>query len=219
MTEQNESCTGRPRVRLGTPELRGSGVSELTLIAKVNEAIKQSISASENISLIAVNANLVAGRAGSRAAGFCIVAGELRRFSDSMAKTMQGWSKLIYALVSETARSRNQIRLLHKLQAAGQCSPKAQAAIAAACERSRNELALTNAHNSVRVLELQGLIGRAEKQRVTGEVIARSAMIESAYGGAMRPVLEQIATSIDVSIGNLTAYSRNVGHMMNKVNV
>jgi hypothetical protein len=219
MAEQNESCTGRPRVRLGTPELRGTGVSELTLIATVNEAIKQSISASANISLIAVNANLVAGRAGSRAAGFCVVAGELRRFSDSMALTMQGWSKLIYELVRETAISRNQIHRLHLIQAAGRSSAKAQAALASTCTRSRGELDVTNAHNSERVLELQSLIRRAEKQRVTGEVIARSAMIESAYGGAMRPVLEQIATSIDVSIGNLTAYSRNVGHMMNKVNV
>lgn len=219
MTEFNESSTRRLRLRLGTPELRGSGMSELILIAAVNEAIKQSISASENISLIAVNANLVAGRAGNRAAGFCVVAGELRRFSDSMARTMQGWSSLIYALVSETARSRNQIRLLHKLQLTAKYSAKAQAAIELACERSRNALALTNAHNSQRVLELQGLIQRAEKQRVTGEVIARSAMIESAYGGAMRPVLQQIATGIDISIGNLTAYSRNVGRMMNKVNL
>lgn len=217
MSEANESCTGRPRVRLGTPELRGSGVSELTLIASVNEAIKQSISASENISLIAVNANLVAGRAGSRAAGFCVVAGELRKFSDSMAHTMQGWSTLIYELVRETARSRNQIRRLHLMQAAGRGSAKARETLVTTCERSRKELALTTELNSERVLELQGLIKRAEKQRMTGQVIARSAMIESAYGGAMRPVLEQIATSIDASIGNLTAYSSNVGHMMNRV--
>jgi hypothetical protein len=217
MDGQNESGTRRPRVRLGTPELRGSGANELTLIASVNEAIKQAISASENIGLIAVNANLVAGRAGNRAAGFCIVAGELRRFSDSMAKTMQGWSSLIYALVRETARSRNQSRLLHKLQEAGRGSSKAQQAIAAACERSQNELAQTNERNSDRVIELQGLMQRTEKTRVMGEVIARSAMIESAYGGAMRPVLAQIATSIDAGIGKLTAHSRNVGHMMNRV--
>lgn len=216
-TEMHVSGVRRPRVRLGTPEMRGTGVSELTLIAAVNEAIKQSIAASESISLIAVNANLVAGRSGTRAAGFCVVAGELRRFSDNMARAMQGWSKLIYELVRETALSRNQIRLLNKLQEAARCSAKAEAAIAASRERSWNELDETTARNSVRVLELQGLISRAEKQRVTGVVIARSAMIESAYGGTMRPVLQQIASNIDASIGHLTAYSRNVGTMMQRV--
>jgi hypothetical protein len=218
MTKQNEAGMRLPRVRLGTPELRGSGTSELTLIAAVNEAIKQTIFASESISLIAVNANLVAGRAGSRAAGFCVVAGELRRFSDSMARTMQGWSNLIYELVRETARSRNQSRYFNLLKAAGSLSDKAQSAIAAARERSLNELLTATAHNSKRVIELQGLSKRAEKQRVTGEVIARSAMIESAYGGTMRPVLEQIALNIDASIGVLNASGQNVEQMMSKVN-
>lgn len=207
----------RPRLRLGTPELRGTGVSELSLIAAVNEAVRQTIAASQNISLIAVNANLVAGRAGTRAAGFCVVASELRRFSESMSRDMQGWSSLIYGLVQETALSRNQIRLLSKLEAAGRSSEKAAAAIAAAREKSWQELEATNMRNSDRVAQLLGLIKRAEKHRVTGEVIARSAMIESAYGGALRPTLQQIATSIDASISNLTSYSQNVGYMMEKV--
>src|ERR1017187_314980 len=108
--EMNESATRSDRMRLGTEELRGGGVSELSLIASMNEAIKHSIAASESITMIAVNANLMSGRAGARAAGFGVVACELRRFSDSMAKTMQGWSGLIYALVQGTARSRNQAR-------------------------------------------------------------------------------------------------------------
>lgn len=59
-------------------ELRSTGVSELSLIASVNEAIKCAIAASERIGLIAVNANLPAWRAGSNVAGFCVVANELR---------------------------------------------------------------------------------------------------------------------------------------------
>ncbi|HEX5364342.1 MAG TPA: hypothetical protein VFW59_08720 [Gallionella sp.] len=218
MSEQNESCARPRRVRLGTPELRGTGKTELALIVEVNEAIKQSIAVSEGISLIAVNANLVAGRAGSRAAGFCIVAGELRRFSDNMAHTNQGWSKLIFELVRETALNRNQSRYFNLLKAAARGSDKAQAAIAEARERSLNELLITTAHNSARVIELQGLIQRAEKQQVMGVMIARSALIESAYGGAMRPVLDQIATSIDASIGDLISNGRKVELMMSRVN-
>lgn len=219
MTEHGneESRHPRARVRLGTAALRGTGITELRLIAEVNEAIKLSLVSSGKIGLIAVNANLVAGRAGSRAAGFCVVASELRRFSDSMAATMQGWSHLIYALVRETAHSRNQARYLAKLQATGKISTKAQEAIAAAYTRSRHELELVTQGNSERVLELQNLIHRTEKQRISGVVIARSAMIESAYGGAMERVLLQIAKDIDTSLAEFIASSRNVANLMHKV--
>jgi methyl-accepting chemotaxis protein len=215
VSEQNAGA--QLRVRLGTVELRETGATELRLIAKVSEAIKQSIDASGKIGLVAVNANLVAGRAGDRAAGFCVVAGELRRFSDGMAKSMQGWSKLIYELVRETAHSRNQARSLVLLRATGRCSPKAQEAIAAACERSRSALDVFTQGNSARVIELQGLIHRAEKQRVTGEVIARSALIESAYGGAMQQILQQIAKEIDSGLGEFISFSRKVGETMGRV--
>lgn len=215
--EMNESGTRCTRMRLGTMELRNTGVSELSLIASVNEAIKCAIAASGNVSLIAVNANLVARRAGSNAAGFCVVAHELRMFSERMVKTMQSWSELIYELVRETAHSRNQSRCMDKLRAAADCSPKVQAVITAVCERSRNALDAITKRNSALVFELQSLISRAEKQRVTGEVIARSALIESAYGGPMQPVLQQIAKDIDASIANFASFSRNVGNLMQKV--
>lgn len=218
MGEQNETGTRRARVRLGTPELRGTGKTELALIVEVNEAIKASIAASESISLIAVNANLLAGRAGDRASGFCVVAGELRRFSNNMAQTNQGWAKLIFELVRETALNRNQSRYFNLLKMTGRCSDKAQAAIAEARERSLNELLTTTAHNSERVLELQGLIKRAEKHRMLGVMIARSAMIESSYGGALRPVLQQIATDIDDSIEILNSNGQKVVLMMSRVN-
>ena len=191
-----EKVTAIRRVRLGALELRGSGISELTLISSVNESIKQAIRASESISLIAVNANLAAGRSGARAVGFCVVAGELRLFSDRMANTMHGWSGLIYALVQETARTSSQLRNRNILRETGALSAKAEAALAQALVQSNGAFTVAKARNSVRVIELQGLIRRAEKQRVTGEVIARSAMIESAYGGTMQPVLQQIAKSM-----------------------
>lgn len=205
------------RVRLGLAELRGSGVNELILIARVNEAIKLAIAASEAITLIAVNANLVARRAGKSAAGFCVVAAELRHFSDGIATMMQGWSDLIYALVDATAISRNQIRSLKKLLEASDCSEEARLALMHACEVSRQALHATNIGNSARVIELQRMIVRAQKLRVTGELIARSAMIESAYGGQMRAVLQQIACDIAVSISELNKHTKDVGHLINKV--
>ena len=204
------------RVRLGTPEMRGSGKTELSLIASVNETVKEAIAASGNISLIAVNASLVAGRAGDRAAGFCVVAGELRRFSERMAADMSVWSKLIYGVVQETALGRRQAHVMYKLQAAGRMSEKAQSAIAGACARSRTVLDGTTARSSMRVHELLALIQRSEKQHLMGGMIARSALIEASYGGSMQPMLRQIAVTIGESMTRFAEYSEHVGSLMRR---
>lgn len=213
-----EGCPRVPRARLGKADMRGSGVTELRLIAGVNEAVKVAIEASEKIGLLAINANLMAGRAGAGALGFCVVAGELRGFSDGMAVTMQNWSKLIFELVRETARSRNHARLLCKLGTAARGSDASRAALCATHAKCLEELNLLTRDNSLRVIALREMIRRAERQSITGEVISRSAMIESVYGGIMRPVLQQIAVEIDSSITMFTSFSNKVGFMMNKEN-
>lgn len=215
--DNNRRAVSAPvRVRLGTPEMRGTGVSELSLIAAVNETIKLAIHASEGISLIAINANLTAGRAGSRAAGFGVVAGELRRYSERMAADMTGWANVIYGVVRETAQGRRLAHALYKLQETGRLSPKAQAALAAALERSRWALDESTQRNSVRVRELLGRIDRTEKQYTTGEMIARSALIEAAYGGSMEPVLRQVAETIRSSLARFTEFSEKVGRAMRR---
>ena len=204
------------RVRLGRPELRGSGVGELTLIAGVNETIKHAITASRGISLIAINAGLVAGRAGSRARGFGVVAKELRDFSERMSAGMSGWSDLICNVVRETARDRTQAHQLYKLQDTARRSPKAQAAIAAACARSQARLEEITRRNSVQVFELLRLVQRTEKQRMAGQLIARSAVIEAAHGGAMRGAMQQMSSEIGAAIARFSERSEAVGQSMRK---
>ncbi len=204
------------RVRLGTPEMRGTGVSELSLIAEVSEKIKEAVHASESISLIAINANLTAGRAGGRAAGFCVVASELRRFSERMVADMAAWSNVIYRVVRETAHGRKQAHVLYKLQETAGMTPKARAAIAAASERCRLELGESTQRNSECVIQLLDMIHRTEKQHMTGEMIARSALIEAAYGGSMQPVLRQIAETIGHSLAGFTKFSEQVGRTMRR---
>ena len=213
----NEQAMDKPlRVRLGTPEMRGTGKTELSLIAAVNEAVKEAIMVSESIGLIAINASLIAGRAGSRAAGFCVVASELRRFSETMAADMGRWSRLIEDVVNVTATGRRQAHMLYKLQDAARRSDKAQAAIADAYNHGRLTLNATTLQTSVQVKALLDLIQRSEKQHLTGEMIARSAMIEAAYGGSMQGVLRQIATSIGESMARFAEYSEHVENQMKR---
>jgi hypothetical protein len=181
-------------------------MSELQLIAAANEEIKSVVGAAESISLISVNAILVARQAGGHAVGFGVVARELRMSSERMAATMQGLSSLIGRLVTTTARSRSQTRRLNSLNATGQCSQQAQASISAARQRSQADLSAMAKSVAALRYELGSVIGRTGKQCAVGMVIARSATIEAAYGGAMQAVLRQIAVGVESSISDLSTH-------------
>lgn len=192
-------------------------MSELELIAAANEEIKSIVRVAENISLISVNAILVARQAGGNAVGFGVVARELRMSSERMAAAMLGLSSLIGRLVTATARSRSQTRRLNSLKATGRCSQQALAAIFAAGQRSQTALSAMAKGTAVMRHDLLGVIGRTGKQCAVGMVIARSATIEAAYGGAMQAVLRQIAVDVETSIGDLSTHIHTLKTQMQEV--
>ena len=192
-------------------------MSELQLIAAANEEIKSIVGVAENISLISVNAMLVARQAGGHAVGFGVVARELRMNSERMAAAMLGLSSLICRLVVAMARSRNQTRRLSGLNATGRCSQQAQASISVACQRSQADLSAMAKGVAALRHELLSVISRTGKQCAVGMVIARSATIEAAYGAAMQAVLRQIAVGVETSIGQLSTHIHTLKTQMQEV--
>lgn len=178
-------------------------MNELKAIAEINEEIKSIVSAAENISLAATNAMLVARQAGINAIGFSVVARELRIFSEKMAIAMQGLSGLIYRQVEVTANKRHRQRSLALLVQTGAYSKSAESHIAATCGRSQAAADAMAQVVASLVRELQLTISRTGKQCTTGLVIARSAGIEAAHGGAMTPVLRQIAQSVEEVVSHI----------------
>lgn len=181
-------------------------MSELQIISKMNEDIKHVQRIAEDISLIAVNAMLVARQAGDRAVGFGVVTRELRITSDRMAASMLGLSKLIYQLVVTTARGRSHARRRNTLSTTEKSSAQAGASIAAACQKSQNDLGDCAKAIMALTHELHGVANRTGKQCASGMVITRSATIEAAYGGTMQPLLRQIAVNFEASIAELTGH-------------
>jgi hypothetical protein len=181
-------------------------MSELQLIAATNEEIKSVVRIAEKISLIAVNALLVARQAGQHAVGFGVVARELRMSSERMAASMLSQASLIGRLVMATARRRSQMRRLDNLNATGRCSQQAQASLNAACQRRQDELSAVVRSITTLRHELRNVMVRTSKQCAIGMVIARSATIEAAYGGAMQAVLRQIAVGIEACFHDLSAH-------------
>jgi hypothetical protein len=178
-------------------------MNELKAIAEINEEIKSIVCASENISLTATNAILVARQAGINAVGFSMVARELRMFSEKMSVAMQGLAGLIYWQVEVIASKRHRVRNLDLLTKAGSFGGLAQARIAQACARSLADVDEIERLIASQVRDLQVTMRRTGKQCTTGLAIARSANIEAAHGGPMTPVLHQIAQNVEEVVGNI----------------
>jgi hypothetical protein len=179
-------------------------MNELKAIVEINEEIKNIVYAAENISLTATNAMLVARQAGINAVGFNVVARELRIFSEKMATAMQELSKQIYRQVMVTASKRHRSRSVVLLTQAGSHGELAQTRIASACARSQADIDEMEQLIASMLRELQITMKRTAKQCSTGLVIARSAGIEAAHGGAMTPVLRQIAQGVEDVVDNIT---------------
>ncbi|WP_040579709.1 hypothetical protein [Methylobacter tundripaludum] len=185
-------------------------MNELKAIAAINEEIKSIVYAAENISLTATNGMLVARQAGINAVGFSVVARELRMFSEKMAAAMQELAKLIYRQVVVTASKRHRSRSVVLFARTGAYGELAQARIAPAYARSQADVDEMERLIAGMLRELQITMRRTAKQCATGLVIARSAGIEAAHGGAMTPVLRQIAQGVEDVVGNIAERVRKL---------
>jgi len=185
-------------------------MNELKAIAAINEEIKSIVYAAENISLTATNAMLVARQAGINAVGFSVVARELRMFSEKMAAAMQELAKLIYRQVVVTASKRHRARSVVMLARTGAYGELAQARIAPAYVRSQADVDEMERLIAGMLRELQITMRRTAKQCATGLVIACLAGIEAAHGGAMTPVLRQIAQGVEDVVGNIAERVRKL---------
>jgi hypothetical protein len=181
-------------------------MNELKRLAKLNEDIKCVLTIAEDISLIAVNAMLVARQAGDRAVGFGVATRELRSTSDRMATAMLSLASLTCQLVFAAARGRSLARRIATLSTAGKGGAQAGTLIAPACSRRQNELSDCATSIKALVHQITGVIRSTGKQCASGMLITRCATIEAAYGGTMQPLLSQISQRFEASIAALSAY-------------
>lgn len=188
--------------------------SELETVAVIQEEIKCIVVMAESVSLTAINALILAKRAGASSVGFSVVARELRGFAEKLGQIMVALSSRIYGLVGAAASKMQRVRKMDKLCAACKGGVAAQRQIADACNRSRGEL---RAHVE-QLGVLQGSVSvalvRAEKQSVMGIAVGRAARIEAAYGGVHQPVLSQIAGNVEETVAGILARLRRLKTML-----
>jgi len=171
-------------------------MNELKAIAAINEEIKSIVYATENISLTATNAMLVARQAGINAVGFSVVARELRTFSEKMATDMQSLSGLIDWQVEVSAG---------KYHSERNKDFSAPACVDAQADRDEIEQLIVS-----QVCELQIRVMRTAKQCATGLLIAESVDMETSPGGTMTLELRRITQEVEERVGNIALRVRRL---------
>jgi len=175
------------------------GASDLQRVIALSEEVKTVVAVSRGLGLEAINAMLVARRAGDSVRGFGVVSTELRTFSAALESFMQGLLKDIAALVhgvADLSRVTNLRRQLARAQAAcGDC-PSLKSALA------RVDLALQRAvaTNARGWSKARTDIRRSLRLCDAGRALARGAKIEAVYGGGMSEELTQAGLAIEITI-------------------
>jgi len=182
---------------------RSGTVTDLSGMVGLNEEIKRVIALAFRVNLMALNAIILARRAGTAARGFGVLSDELRRFTCELEQAMGELRRLTWQAVSAVTLRVKQARITQVLQRCvghGGRSAELAGLRLAALERTANsELA-----HFVRLTPaLNDAIGDADRIGLMGGVLARTAKIEAAYGQNFREQFAGVATDFDRAIESI----------------
>lgn len=180
-----------------------AGVYNLMSTVAINQTLKEVIEVSRQINLIAVNAILVAKRAGQQSSGFRVVALELQFFSRKVEVVMLKLGSLINDLVQRGANIYKSRRLIASFSQTIDQSQQAAPALQQCLQRSQDDFAQQNSAMQQQWSELRREIQRSLSLCSSGAMLSHNAHIEAAYGGEMYAKMDFIAGQVD-QVMNLT---------------
>jgi len=186
-----------------------SNTDGLRQMAVVNEYVKEVLRISAEVNLVALNAMLAAHQAGESSRGFGVVSSELRVLSGKLDKEMLYLVELVSGAVRDTAVLQRRRRILRLLNIANQGE---RAASLLGDVLAREVVAL---HEASRVIQARKQLLRVQVLRTlklcaTGNALARSAKIESVYGGVMLGTLRQVANRIESAVDEILATLKQI---------
>ncbi|MBQ1784811.1 MAG: hypothetical protein II007_14305 [Gammaproteobacteria bacterium] len=176
--------------------------TELSLAAVIGitECVKAVVWSAHRINLLALNALLLSRKSGSEAVGFAVVSTELRAFSQQLSQQMARLHQLSAASldqISAALKRRHLQQLLARANGDGRLSLQQPLARMATAEQAFSEEAAGRGKQLGVVLE------DANQHCLYGDVIARFAKIEAAYGGALRGHLGEIASEFTALVADV----------------
>nr|WP_199064920.1 hypothetical protein [Chromobacterium sp. ASV5] len=168
-----------------------SAAARLSAVVRLHEGIKGVVLIAFRINLMALNAMLLARRAGELALGFGVISKELRALSAELARQMrqlQQDARDAVRLISSLLGLERRCRLLGAAQAAA--AQPGLAAVLARRLQERDQLLQSVAEARLR------LLANLEETRnlcLFGAALSRSARIEAAYGQGCQAALTEVS--------------------------
>lgn len=185
---------------------------ELRRIVRINEEIKIVVATAFKINLMAMNAIFLAKRAGQSALGFGVLSNELRRFASDLQQQMAGLREATYGSVATVTAMLKQSRISRLLERARiEAQGEGKDLIQSLANR-RDESTLAQGDEQMALLNrrLSQLIADTAQLVELGSVLARSAKIEAAYGGAFSVSLMQVSSDFETTIGDIQRSFENL---------
>lgn len=177
----------------------------LSLAVSINESLKKVISISGQINIVAMNAILVAKRAGQQSAGFRVVAMELRLFSQKIEEMMAFLGNLIFQLVRRIAELRKMEKRLNLLAMTMSKNDASQLRLESSFRQRQSAYIDKYAIAQDDWERLEKEIGRSFSLCSAGAMLSHNGRIEAAYGGTMLADMQQVATRIEDILGQTIA--------------
>lgn len=193
MPEKEESTTGSSTARS----------TELGLVASVNEEIKRVVDISSAVNLLALNAMLIAKRAGEDSLGFRVVSSELRVFSAELSRLMKDLEAAVFELVRQVAHRLKERRAHENLLTTARQGEAVMALIAPTAQRLEERMHRTGQVIGQGWEGLSNYLRHALRLCRAGGLLARSAKIEAVYGGGMVGELKWISQEIETVIDGI----------------
>ncbi len=185
---------------------------ELRRIVRINEEIKIVVSTAFKINLMAMNAIFLAKRAGQSALGFGVLSNELRRFASDLQQQMAALREATYGSVATVTALLKQSRISRLLERARiEAQGEGKSLIQNLANR-RDDSTLAKSDEQMAALNrrLSQMIADTAQLVELGSVLARSAKIEAAYGGAFSVSLMQVSSDFETTIGDIQRSFENL---------
>ena len=185
---------------------------ELRRIVRINEEIKSVVSTAFKINLMAMNAIFLAKRAGQSALGFGVLSNELRRFASDLQLQMAGLREATYGSVATVTALLKQSRISRLLERARTEAQGDGKGLIQSLANRRDETTLARNDEQMAALNrrLTHMIADTAQLVELGSVLARSAKIEAAYGGAFSVSLMQVSSDFERTIGEIQRSFENL---------
>jgi methyl-accepting chemotaxis protein len=169
----------------------------LRLVVSINENLKSVISISSQINIVAMNAILVAKRAGQQSAGFRVVAMELRLFSQKIDEMMAFLGSLIFDIVRSVAALQKMEKRLSLLAITMSKNDASKKPLESSYRLKQTAYIEKYTHAKEDWERLESEISRSLSLCSAGAMLSHNGRIEAAYGGTMLADMQQVANRIE----------------------